>query len=563
MKITKLSCTACGAPISIPADLDHITCTACGTGLVVERGEGYVALKLAEKIARSIEVSGIQTQDAIHENTSVTREELQRLQMSQEVSSLQMQLNGIQSEIRLLRRDVNNFRSISQLGGLERQEFQVMEQIHILKKQAFSPNPSNLRASINFFEWESAWVEAEIAALNDGNLSQKHQLILELQRQSIKINTIIDDLKIVELKKRFPSFTMPDPPSDNAEQILKVLATVNNDERGCRQYTGTYEGDEIHDQLVQRQKKLRQNADQLELAQLQRNLRSLNLQPNLNDGASLVAYLNQLDADIQVLDRASASTAIKNLRSQLSKSRNAAIKQLNSINKANSRSTTAETTPSFLLGIGAVITGIIAGIGLLFAGIVSWLGKIKKSTDSSGQQEKHSQPKVVQINHVERERKSEAHPTLSGILIWFFTLIFSFTIGFVLFGITNKNANPTGFALSLPVASVAIGFILGARAFLKRVSASISIKGLGKIKDVLILTRNPGKGIKNLNAIKFWVGLIVFMSVILICFVAVVLVAEISSAIMILILLTSIVAAIVFAIVAANRTTFLSPADTE
>lgn len=562
MKISKLSCTACGAPISIPEDLDHITCTACGTGLIVERGEGYVALKLAEKIARSIEVSGIQTQDAIHENTSVTRQELQRLQISQEVSSLQMQLNGIQTEIRMLRRNVNNFRSIRQLGGLERQEFQVMEQIHSLKKQAFSPNPSNLRASINFFEWESAWVAAEIAALNDGNLSQKHQLIIELQRQSIKINRSIGDVKIVELKKKFPSFTLPDPPSDNAEQILKALATVDNDERGCRQYAGTYEGDEIHDQLVQRQKKLRQVADRLELAQLQRNLRSLNMQPNPNDGASLVAYLNQLDTDIQVLDRASASNTIKDLRSQLNKSRNAAIKQLKSINKANSRSTKAKTTPNFLLGIGAVITGIIAGIGLLFAGIVSWLGKIIKSTDSRGQQEKHSQPNVVKTNHVERERKSVAHPTFGGLLIWFFTLVFSILIGGGLFSMTTKNTIATGFTVSLFVASVTIGFILGARAFLKRASASIRIEGHGKMKDILIRTRNPGKGIKNLSAIKFWVGLIVLISVLLIGLIAVPL-AEKSPETMILILLTSIVMAIVFAIVAANRTTFLSPSDTE
>ena len=127
---------------------------------------------------------------------------------------------------------------------------------------------------------------------------------------------------------------------------------------------------------------------------------------------------------------------------------------------------------------------------------------------------------------------------------------------------TTKNATATGFTVSLFVASVTIGFILGARAFLKRASASIRVEGLGKMNDILIQTRNPGKGIKNLSAIKFWVGLIVLISVLLIGLIAVPL-AEKFPVLMILILLTSIVAAIVFAILAAKRTTFLSPAGTE
>lgn len=551
MKITKLSCTACGAPISIPADLDQITCTACGTGLIIERGEGYVALKLAEKIARSIEISGIQTQDAIHENTSVTRQELQRLQMSQEVSSLQMQLNGIQTEIRLLRRDPENKKAKKQLCVLESKEFQMMEQIHSLKKQAFSPNPNNLRASISFYDWEYGWVDAEIAVLNEGNLSQKYDLITRLQKQKGNILNSLDALKTAELKKIFPSFTIPDPTTDNADQILKVLAMVDNDERGCRQYLGLSEGREVHRQLVQRQYNLRHRADQLELAQVQRNLGSLNMQPNPSDAASLVAYLNQLDTDIQTLDRASGSNAIKDLRKQLNKSRYAAIKQLNSLNKANSRSTMADTTP-----------GIFAGMSLFFAGIDSWFANITKTSASNGQWEKHSQPNWVGTNRVGSDSKSVAHPTFGGFLVWFFTLVLSFLIGSGLLSMTNKNAIATGFPVSLFVASVTIGFILGARAFLKRASASIRVEGLGKMKDVCILTRNPGKGINNLNAIKFWVGLIVLISVLLIGFIAVPL-AENFPTLMLLIFFTSIVMAIAFAIVAAKRTSFLSPADTE
>jgi transcription elongation factor Elf1 len=60
MPMIKVNCAACGAPISIPpaSDLEFITCSSCGTSLQVEHGEGYISLKIAEKIAQSIEASG-------------------------------------------------------------------------------------------------------------------------------------------------------------------------------------------------------------------------------------------------------------------------------------------------------------------------------------------------------------------------------------------------------------------------------------------------------------------------------------------------------------------------
>jgi len=208
MNISKLNCTACGAPISVPEDLDQITCTSCGTGLIIERGEGYVALKLAEKIARTIEVSGIQTQELIRENTQVTRAELQRLQVSQELSSLQMQLNGIQTEIRMLQRDTNN-KAKKQLGELRVKEYLVMERIRGVKKQIFSPDPNDLQTKIDFYRWEYAWVEAEIVALSGSNMAQNFSIINALTSQKTELQYKINGLKIREVRNRFISFTIP------------------------------------------------------------------------------------------------------------------------------------------------------------------------------------------------------------------------------------------------------------------------------------------------------------------------------------------------------------------
>src|SRR5512137_1103532 len=104
MRIEKLNCTACGAPMSIPGDLDFVTCSSCGSSLRIERGDGYVALKIVEKLTKSIEESGFATQEVIRENTQVTRAEFQRLQLAQELSAAETRLSNIQAEIRAVKR---------------------------------------------------------------------------------------------------------------------------------------------------------------------------------------------------------------------------------------------------------------------------------------------------------------------------------------------------------------------------------------------------------------------------------------------------------------------------
>ena len=102
MTAHRISCASCGAPIGVPADVDHLTCVYCGASMVVQRGEGYVALKLAEEVGRAIEKTGLQTQASIRQGTEVTQVELRRLQLSQELSAVQLQLSNVQAEMRLL-----------------------------------------------------------------------------------------------------------------------------------------------------------------------------------------------------------------------------------------------------------------------------------------------------------------------------------------------------------------------------------------------------------------------------------------------------------------------------
>ncbi len=86
MKTVKLNCASCGAPIVIPDDVDTVVCSSCHSTMMVDRGEGYVTLKIVEKLA-----------NAIKENAYVTQVELKRMQFNQLISMEEMKINSLQT----------------------------------------------------------------------------------------------------------------------------------------------------------------------------------------------------------------------------------------------------------------------------------------------------------------------------------------------------------------------------------------------------------------------------------------------------------------------------------
>jgi hypothetical protein len=125
MELKKLNCTSCGAPIQIPEDVEYLNCASCGSFLQVQHGEGYWTIKVVKEIVHSIEASGKETQSAIREGTQVTREELRRLQLSQD----EMQLNSIRAEIRALSRSASTAQTQKQLSDLRWQEYKTVDRI--------------------------------------------------------------------------------------------------------------------------------------------------------------------------------------------------------------------------------------------------------------------------------------------------------------------------------------------------------------------------------------------------------------------------------------------------
>ena len=65
MKTVTLNCASCGAPVFIPDGAETFVCPSCQTTLMVDRGEGYITLKVLEKLSDSIQEMGKATSSAM------------------------------------------------------------------------------------------------------------------------------------------------------------------------------------------------------------------------------------------------------------------------------------------------------------------------------------------------------------------------------------------------------------------------------------------------------------------------------------------------------------------
>jgi predicted RNA-binding Zn-ribbon protein involved in translation (DUF1610 family) len=134
MEIQKINCASCGAPIDIPENIDKIKCPFCTAQLSVNRGERYITLQIVEKVSNAVERSGNATQTTIRDSTQVTQTELKRLQISQDLSMLQLQLTNIQSEIRSLERGKRDLIGNKQINDLFIEEKSIKYRMQLLQK---------------------------------------------------------------------------------------------------------------------------------------------------------------------------------------------------------------------------------------------------------------------------------------------------------------------------------------------------------------------------------------------------------------------------------------------
>ncbi|MHB8088596.1 MAG: hypothetical protein ACYDH2_10170 [Anaerolineaceae bacterium] len=222
MQIVKLNCTACGAPISIPEDIDILFCASCGSKLAVDRGEGYVTLKLIEKLTQAIQESGDKSHSAIKENTYVTKVELKRVQISQSINTEEMKLNTIRQEIRSLTRKPQLIPvELQQLTTLRLDECSTLMRIRKLNmdsakleegwEESMEVFENDLTALIEIINGLNPYttdpsISSRLAALNqertqcENHLTELETLLLTRQLKSLKYAPLAN-LSVEEMEK--------------------------------------------------------------------------------------------------------------------------------------------------------------------------------------------------------------------------------------------------------------------------------------------------------------------------------------------------------------------------
>ena len=230
MKLIKLNCAACGAPISIPDNLEQLTCSNCGTYLMVEHGEGYYALKAVEQISEAIQQSGKGTQDAIREGAQVTQIELKRLQLSQTLGGLTAALNATQSEQRTLGRSQMTPAAQHQLQELKVQEYAQREDIRRIQKQIDLLEGGPLEVNYQALTNQIHMLERSIAALQGcpqtaQNRAKLQGLVKEMQGYQKHVNA----LHANQLREKTKSFTIKPPFTTDLNELVQQLRQVQSD----------------------------------------------------------------------------------------------------------------------------------------------------------------------------------------------------------------------------------------------------------------------------------------------------------------------------------------------
>ncbi len=127
MKIEPVHCPACFAAATVPPAADRVTCEYCGTTSFIEQSHGQVTLKFEHELAglrQTLQDSSTQTAQSVRSSAEDTQKEIQRLRLSQELSTVEMRLANVQAEYRALSRNNDKKQSKTvkaQLAQLERE----------------------------------------------------------------------------------------------------------------------------------------------------------------------------------------------------------------------------------------------------------------------------------------------------------------------------------------------------------------------------------------------------------------------------------------------------------
>lgn len=239
MKTVKLNCASCGAPIVIPDDVDTVVCASCKSTLMVDRGEGYITLKVIEKLARSIQDMGEMTSSAIKENAYVTQVELKRMQLNQLISMEEMKINSLQAEIRSVKRRTAGAAQNAELGDLLLQENDVRMHIRQSKTDIAHLDPG-WEESLEVIRRDARLVDEAIAQLAPyAQIPAVQSRLQSMQAERERCQASYDQLEVRLLQRELESGKYPSFSHLSLEEMEQLLEIIPADLRRLQNWEQT------------------------------------------------------------------------------------------------------------------------------------------------------------------------------------------------------------------------------------------------------------------------------------------------------------------------------------
>lgn len=391
MEIIKLNCAGCGAPINIPENVEFLNCISCGSALAVQRGEGYVTLKMVKEVT-----------EAIRDGTYATKSELQKLQLTQEISMLEMQLGNLRGEIRGIERaeqaGTTNLRLAAQQKDLHYQEYLLIERIRKLRANLDAitlPNPDNDLASM---ERQLDLVQQAIEALDESG-SEGSDSANRLQQLNILDNVLtkkIEYLKILSIKEKLNSSNLSLQAVDY-ESVRKNYNIVSKDIEQLEKTPRSAENQIVLNELRETQRNLYIQWKGLENSRIRDALQSIEFpEPSGTDESTIQRQLAALRADIQQLESWEQNEVSRSYLQQLRTKDNQYQKYLNKLERKSKRSQAA--------GLA------VLGLGTLFASIAAFFNKWFGGNPEIGKSPTSSTDESVEVKRTQPVSESETDP---------------------------------------------------------------------------------------------------------------------------------------------------------
>lgn len=510
MKVIKLNCPTCGAPISVPEAMEFINCASCGSFLAIDRGDGYVALKVAEKLARAIEDSGKDTQDVIRESITVTRSELQRLQAVQEISAIQMRLNNIQSEIRTIQRQPQSLTTENQLKGLHTEEFLAMDQIRVLNQTAKSPAENDVQGQIVFAENEIRLIEAEISAIRQSGDSQRNHIENILDAHLEKLEDQVRNMKVQQIKNTLKTFRRVNDRFENENDAEEFLLVIEKDLQKIESRKGTAEGIAVHRELEARLESVRKIIFEMEHARLSNMMRTPNFQVDPINLLSLYEYNTHIDHDLSLLPSGTANTAVRDIRDKLIETKQHVERKIRKLEKQQAK--LAKKVPRSGVNTGkGVFAFLLAGFVSIFAGIPLLLNSLLPNRIKQPKKETET---IISQEPISIKEQPIAKAVGKGCLLSLLTTISFVIISlFILLITLPEEGDNSMMSAGLFLLSLAVGVIAGAVIFLRRVAPNTVIAKIKIKKQNKYMSDHLANRLEKIAVIKTVVGIVTCLSV--------------------------------------------------